>query len=519
MFPPMVNPMSPTARIALGLGLALLTGPSCDSPESSAATCPPTFASASGPAVYVSAVCGADSGDGTQAQPLRTLSAGVARAKAGTTVLAAAGTYSESVALPGGVSLAGFGKVRIVPFGNGISVSGPGQTTISGVTVSGAKGTGIAVTGTVIRLENVRVEATVAGAGGSGSGVAISAAAKVEIVASQLVGNAKYGVEVSGSGPTSIIDPLFHVDPRGLAGNVAIIDPLFLPHSEATGNGQGGVAIIDPLFAPAPDTTQPDLLLTATRIADNGRFGVVLQGASAVVQRSAIAMTHKTDSEVADGLSVQPGKDAARAVSVTVDKASILLGNARAGVMVGAAGDIAIDGEISHSGKGGIWAHGSQTTVRLGANAVLFGNTMIGVAVSEGAHLECNGARIAKAAPRKVSSGGKSDEMADGIGIYSNAHGSIVGSKLDDNPRAAVIASNCGVDAYGQPDVQVKDTAISGSKFQVVVQCPAAMAAVGGPKDATPPSAGGTDANGSDLVLQTSVCDEGAAEDTCTAAP
>ncbi len=498
------------------LAIAAVFGlsPACDLGGSGAASCPPQFASTTGTVVYVSAACGSDTGDGTLGAPLRSIGAAVARAQTGTTILLAAGNYSEDIKLPGGVHMVGQGAVRITPNLGGLTIWGEGQSTLSGLTIRGAKGDGILVQNTAVRLERVTVEQTSATASAPGNGVAVEGSPSVELSACQIRDNAGFGVRVQASGPTSIIDPLFHGDPRSAGGTGAIIDPLFMPSSVIGHNLLGGVAIIDPLFAPNPVAT--DLLLHATLVHDNSQYGVLLQGASGKLAHSAVAGTLFAG-DVADGVSVQTRGDGQSAPNPTlaIDKGSLVLGSGRVGVNVATYASATIDGEVSLSGRGGVWGLGYQTTITLSKTASFLKNTMVGVAVTNGAHLVCEGAHIAGTMPRAVTAGSKSDTMADGIGIYGAAHGAISGATLADNPRAGLVASKCGINSEGEPDVSVTGTQITGSKYDVVIQCPPMnQRATGAPKDPSASADFGEDGNG--LVVPNSFCDNGSLDPSCT---
>ncbi len=509
---------STTLKRLLAISAVLVLSPACDLGGTPAASCPPQFASASGAAVYVSGACGSDAGDGSQANPLRTIGAAVGRAQTGTTILLGAGTYSEDVKLPGGVHLVGQGSVRITPQTSGVRVWGEGQSTLSGLVIHGAKGDGISVEKTAVRLEHVTVEDTVASASSPGNGVAVDGAPSVELSACTIRSNAGFGVRVHASGTASIIDPLFHGDPRGAATTGAIIDPLFMPSSSIGNNLLGGVAIIDPLFVPNPAVGFTNLLLHATLIQGNSHYGVLLQGASANVAHTAVAGTLLAG-DVGDGISVQSRTDESAEGGnpvLNVDQGSLVLGNARVGVNIGTFATATIDGEVSQSGRGGVWAIGYATTLTLSKTASLLKNTMVGVAVTNGAHLVCNGARIAGTTPRAVSAGGKTDDMADGIGIYGAAHGAISGATLADNPRAGIVASKCGTDSAGNPDVSITGTQITGSKYETVIKCPGTQrAAVGNPKDPSASSDAGGENAGVDLIIQDSPCDNGSLDPTC----
>lgn len=441
------------------------------------------YPSVSGRAVHVSVGCGLDSNDGTFSRPFRSLEAAVKAAKPGDTVVVAAGTYDTGVTVPAGVHVAGVGAstVRLEPgTGPAMAIEGSGTSRIAGIGVYNAIGFGISVSkGADATLVGVRVEKTQAGkdVGMQGHGVAANGAKKVTLEGCQLVGNIGVGLVVQASGPVSIIDPLFLKDPTASArgtGKVGIIDPLFVPKSQVTGNQGGGVAIIDPLFAPASDATAPDLTMTATDVSANSKFGVALYGAGASISRSAIRGTKGNQGDAADGLIVtsrQKPSDKDPVLSVKVDAASVLTGNGRAGVLATTGAEVEVAAEVSLSGRGGVWAQGEKAKVRLTKTAVLAQNTMVGVAVTAGATLDVTGARVSdtKVYNYMPPGGGLAVELADGIGVFGKARGSVKDAVLKGNPRAGVIGRDLAVDGNGLPELKIENTQISGSKYGVVI--------------------------------------------------
>ena len=248
-----INRIGPNAWAAAALTAmsALAAAASCGSPEACDGV---TFPTVSGRVLRVSSQCGTANGTGSATVPFATISAALAAAQTGDTVVVAAGTYTESLDAKAGVNLVGAGAtaVRIQPkAGAAIAIKGSGATKISGIGVYNAVGFGIGISeGAEVVLQGVRVEKTVAAAQGThlGYGVAATGAKAVSLEGCQLVGNSAVGLVSSGSGPISIIDPLFLKNPiasaRGV-GTVGIMDPLFTPQSQITGNQGGGVAIID----------------------------------------------------------------------------------------------------------------------------------------------------------------------------------------------------------------------------------------------------------------------------------
>lgn len=442
-----------------------------------------SFPPASGTVLRVGGRCAVAGGDGSVAKPYATITAALKAAAPGDTVAVAAGTYAEGLTVPPGVNLAGVGadKVRIQPAQTaGVSIKGAGASTISGIGVYNAAGFGIGASdGIDLTLKGVRVEKTQASADGKnpGYGVAASGAKKLTLDGCQVVGSSGVGVVASGTGPVSIIDPLFLKNPMASArggGAVGIIDPLFMPSSQVTGNQGGGVAIIDPLFAPKGDAASPDLTISATDIAANGKYGVALYGGGAAISRTAIRMTKGNLGDAADGLIVAPRQTAnaaAPAQVVKVDELSVLTGNGRAGVLATGAAEVEVGAEVSLSGRGGVWAQGSAAKMRLTSAAHLAQNTMVGVAVTAGATLDFNGGRVSDTKPFAYvpPAGGSKVDLADGVGVFGSAHGSIRGAILKGNPRAGIIGHDCASDKDGNPDLKVENTAISGSKYGVVI--------------------------------------------------
>lgn len=444
-----------------------------------------TWPTTSGSVLRVSASCGGPQGDGSTSRPYPSISAALAKAKTGDTVVVAAGTYQESLSVTAGISVvgSGSGSVRLQPQGKaGILVTGTGATRLEGLTVAGASGFGIGVQTAAVTMQGVRVEKTQASASKPGHGIEAQGAASLALQGCQVVGSAGVGVVAAGSGPVSIIDPLFFKDPQANAKDVVgIIDPLFTPQSRIDGNQGGGIAIIDPLFVKA-DAVVPPLTLARTDVVGNGKYGVALFGAGATVQHSAIRATKAAAGPssasgpaakaAADGLVVAPAtQGAGQRVDVQIDEATVVTGHARAGVLVTAEADVQIAGEVSLCGRGGVWAQHAKAVLKVVAGAHLAQNAMVGVAVTAGATLQMDGARVTDTKPLALvpSGGGASVELADGVGVFGQARGTIKGAILVGNPRAGIIGRDCAANSSGMPDLLVEGTSITGSKYGVVI--------------------------------------------------
>ena len=93
---------------------------------------------------YVSTT-GSASAAGTEAAPVNTVTQGIARAKAGDTVIVRAGTYAEAVTIGKSLTLTGEAGAILKPPSsawNGITIAAS-NVTIEGLEIAGAKGDGI----------------------------------------------------------------------------------------------------------------------------------------------------------------------------------------------------------------------------------------------------------------------------------------------------------------------------------------------------------------------------------------
>ncbi len=461
------------------------------------------FPAASGTVLYVSQECGAKDGDGSKARPFLELAGATAAAKPGTTVLVAAGTYAESVTLPAGVSMKGVARnqVTIGPPAQaagkaavGIEiVEQPGEVTVTAVTISGATSLGVHITKANVKLSDVAVKATSATITASGSflpdghGIWATEAQRLTLESCAITGNAGTGVGTKGVDAVVVTDPNYKQVPRrGPGGNTSIIDPHFAPASVIADNKGGGIAIIDPHFMPGGSQGGGHaLMLIATNVSGNTGFGVAVYGAGVAVVCSAIHGTKAAiGSDYADGLLVAPAVAAAAATlhpDVSVDKDSTVANNGRAGVLVAAGSEVALAGEFSANGMGGIWAQGKETTVRVAATSRLSGNSMLGVAATGGARLLVDGATIedTKAALFAPSGGGKPTEVGDGVTVFGRSRAQITNAIISNNFRAGVLVNDLGVKAIGGKaeftgsEVTITKSHFEGGSYGIAINQPA----------------------------------------------
>lgn len=476
------------------------------------------------PALYVSAVHGSDGGDGSRERPFARIQSAIDAAKSGTTIAIAAGTYSENLKLPAGISLQGTPGMTdflassatslATVIEGSIAVTGKGTSVIGTLFVTGAKGAGISIETASAKLSRIMVVAN------QGDGISLSSSENVSLDTCIIRDNTGIGLVARGSGKVTIIDPLFHIDPRKGTFANSIIDPLFLPNSVISGNAGGGVSIIDPLFL--TDPTKDALSLTSTLISKNGKFGVAIYGGSASIVSSSIDGHSASD---ADGIRIGRASVPTSGIfTVSVDSKSVVNASGRAGILVSAPVKLICAAAVVGSGHGGIWGQDAETTLELGETTALVHNKLVGVAVSNGATLNMKGGTIALTQPFEFLPNGATEtvQLADGVGVYGHAHGQVVGTLFSDNPRAAVLAKGCAQKSDGSPDLIVDKCSISGSKWGVVINGQYSQMVAGGVGAGTPSNDySGVDTknqqNTAELPAEESVCPDG--QYTCGVAP
>ena len=488
---------------------------------------PVVFPGAPSGALFVDAACAAASPDGSASAPFSSIAAAVERAGPGGVVVVGAGEYTVEVVLVPGLKLLGVAADKVIirpPAGKrGIVAEGTGaDVLIQGVTVQGATRVGVASSGPALSLVGVQVKGTTAAKGepGTGHGVAVVGAGGLRMEACVVSGNSGIGVGAWGSGPVAIIDPLF--DGGARSGGASIIDPLFQPASSISGNDGGGVAIIDPLFstAKADEASSSSLRLEATSVSANKGFGVAVYGGTVNIARTAITGTTAADSGAADGLLLANGADAARQGGAQVGDAVVIADNGRAGLLAAARATVSVAALIRGNAMGGVWAQGAGAAVTLSAKARLAENQLVGAAVTAGARVAADGARVEQTKARKWQDpgGGEPAEIGDGVGVFSGGRATLQKCAFSGNSRAAVLAHHAGVGASGDLELAVSASTFAGGKYGIVVN--------EGGKGAVKPAQWQQDNTfGADvgmkidtagkLKVQVSPCGNGASADAC----
>lgn len=503
---------------SLWLALAVLAA-ACDltggdTPAVPSNSC--AFALGTEAALHVSQSCGVDGADGSVARPYRTLAEAAAAAEAGDTIALAPGAYVGGVELAGGVKVVGLIDEHVSVSASGehvLKFTGKGSSEVRGVTVSGAAARGIMVDGSAISLGGVHVKDV------GGVGVYVIGADAVDLIGSRITGSAGVGLIVKGSGKVGIIDPTYSPSPRGIDSKVGIIDPTYAPNSVIAGNKGGGVAIIDPTYSPikSDEVTVAHLLVKATDIDGNGGFGIALYGAGALIERSAIRNTAKgAKGPWADGILITMGATN-EVPDLRIDAGSVVLDNARTGVLVMSAARVALEGDVSGNGFCGAWVGAQGARFDALAKATLHRNRMVGITASKGADLRITGATITGTRIHTIDGPDGKIDVADGIGVYDGARATVTNARIEENARAAVVVHAAATvkDVNGDEvlDVIIEGCTMKANGYGIIVNGapePPAYAAANSRDDGDGHKGTGAPAPGQDedgnLGVQTEFC-------------
>ncbi len=466
-----------------------------------------------------------EAGDGSLARPFNELQQGLDAAKAGDTIVLGDGQFAGGVRLPAGVNLvAATAGTAMLSGGAGLEVLGAGNVTVRGVRIDKAIGLGVTASGGQLRLEKVVIAGTRTGNGQAGHGIAVQALTQLTLIQTQVVGSEGLGVLARATGKVAIIEPIYLPSPRSAAGKFGIIEPIYQPISRIADNALGGIAIIEPIYSPAGS---PNLWLESTRVTGNGGFGVGLWGASVRIVNSAIDATRVgAAGPWADGVMLVAGLTSGVEVAVQIDARSVIANNARTGVAMLGKAALQVGGDVSNNALCGIWA-GKSSVVTVTGDALFGGNTLLGVAVTEGADLQLDGAIVRGTVAKALDARGDDREAGDGIGVFSGARATIRNARLLNNARAGVVVHEAKTFSDGTPDVIISGSLVTGGKYAVVVNgSPApsfkstntyeAASADGNDSGQRGTSSGGTanpaaespdDKTDADLPVKTQICD------------
>lgn len=454
---------------AAAIGLAL--GGCADGEEPFAACAKVSWPAVTTKAHYVSAACGQTGGSGSTARPWNTIGAAAQRAKAGESIAVAAGTYTESVQLPAGVTLVGVATDQVViqpKSGLGFLVQGGGATTLAQLTVKGATGAAISVSGGAVALHRVRATGTRQLNEAGGSGLQVLDAPTVLVQDSVLDGNDGAGVLAQNCGAVLVIGTN-GVKPRG-ATNADVVDDAFAPTSRIEGNKSTGIAVLTTMTAPA--TGKASLTLVGTDVRGNYATGVMLRGVHAVIVRSALRETAVPEKgDWGDGLAVVPPIAGTTAQSfVDIDAESMLANNARSGMLLIGDAHATVSGGVCCNGSVGL-AVQNGAVAALTQSARIAKNKALNVLINSSGQLFAKGATIAEslaakwAEPRR----GMVSWAADGILVSSQGRVSLDGVQFVDNPRVALLLKGCAAKADGSPDVSITNCTFQNSKYGVAL--------------------------------------------------
>ena len=162
----------------------------------------------------------------------------MASAQPGETIELAGETVEGTLTIPAGVNVEGKDGEELVIEPEegepGIVLEGDGESRIQHIRVRGATGTGIAISGRTVTLENVEVSGTKKTDTEPGHGIAVEDAPSFLAVSISSTGNDGDGLHVEGTDSVAVIHPEFAPVPADLLGQAsrAVIHPEFMPQDE-----------------------------------------------------------------------------------------------------------------------------------------------------------------------------------------------------------------------------------------------------------------------------------------------
>jgi len=401
---------------------------------------------------WVSAGAG---GTGTRADPWSTIAEAVAAASAGDVIAIGRGTYPESVAVPGGVTLRGACVDEVVITGDAgvtapaVSVTA-GTVTVTNLRVGPSAGAGISVIGAGrgLTLEDVVVTGTTA------VGVVADSGAHValrRVVIRDLVGVAGRGPGISARGGATVAGEQVVIDGAVLAGllvggaGTTVSLARVLVFGTAPGAAPGiGVVV----------SGRASLTLTESAIEQNHGAGGIVSGAGTlfVLEDSTIRDNLPTGTgQFGRGLNMETGAEG-RLTRCLVS------GNRDVGIYVNAAATLDIEDSVvrdtdsetrdQHGGHG-IEVQGEAAIAA--RRVVLTNNSETGALISEGSTLTASDLVISDSRGRLADG-----SMGIGLQIQSAATAELDRIVLDNNRYLGMTVFEAG--PVGIRDLVVRRT-------------------------------------------------------------
>ena len=411
-------------KIVLVLGSsAQLALTSCSAEAPCAARFP---AAADASSVHVS-VCGDDgAGNGTAQKPLRTL--GAALRSGARSIALGEGAYIEELPpIEAATQIVGYGRdsthienpPSAAQLRGVIEFSSAGQSSITGVSISGAAGAGIFAASTQLTLRHARI-------GG------------LRDPAARGFGHGAVVVDGSLDGQDVALDT------NAGWGLVARRSAVSLDGFLASSNRSGGLAIVDR----SPDGAAATL--RGGTVSSNAVTGVASFGGFLHIEDTAVTGTVSGSSLGAgdgivgvmligeSGLGVRPVVDLLRGT---------VSGNARAGVLLdNAAGGSIQRALIGENGRAGLWLQGSSTrgagqapTAVAVSESTFQGNTASGIVATSGAMLRLAASTVGGTKGANLLDGLGSVRVGDGLSVFDGASADVSASTFGTNDRVAIV--------------------------------------------------------------------------------
>jgi parallel beta-helix repeat protein len=424
--------------------------------------------------VYVSAACPADGADGTADHPYPTIGDAASKAKAGATVLVAAGTYKEQLAITrdltilGEVTKGAMGADGAIilqsPEPYAVTV-GPGATaTIQGFRIEDAQGIGVWASGGSVTVDGCSIagttlytapKSTVA----SGFGVLASEDGAIILQDSAVTGSALGGVLLTGA-------PMMGATVNGASGSIV--------SSDVSHNKGYGVRV---------DQASGMVTIQDSTLSANVGFGIGVFSSGAIILQNHIEDTALDASGIGDGLIT--GANVVGGVPVPIPSSiratgNTITGSGRVGALcaAGAGGIILQDNTIS--GSAAAAPFGAGVWLQQGAGAMagnkIVGNTLsanrfVGLGLTGdtgGIILQNNTVTGTTLGSTFVGLGQVS--IGDGISVLDGASAQITGNTVSQNGRFGLILDGEGSATSIQNNV-IEDN----DKYGIILQNQPAM--------------------------------------------
>ncbi|HVY45003.1 MAG TPA: right-handed parallel beta-helix repeat-containing protein, partial [Minicystis sp.] len=415
---------------------------------------------------YASAACPSAGADGTKEHPFPTITAAIAKAGHGGTVLVAAGTYRENLSIDDDVAVVGPGAVGQKGDDAGIILQAPnpyavevlaGATaTLRGFDVKGAAGVGVWAKGGSADLAESKIEGTLADGGQVGHGLLATDDGAIILQDGAVLGAAGVGVLFSGG-----------------KGSVE--------SSTVSRNAAGGVRL---------DEASDQVTVHDDVIESNASFGVGVFSSVAIILQNQVRDTALDDAMSGDGIVVGAGVDASGdmlgAASVTA-KGNHVDGSGRVGILctAGAHGIILQDNVVTASAAAapfgaGIWLQegaGADGDANAISGNHVTGSRYVGIGMASDTHaiiLQDNEVTGTVSAETILDVG--TAKIGDGLNLFAGASTRATNNHFEQNGRFGVL-----IDAAAASATSVKDNIIrDNDEYGIILQDQADMPDVAG---------------------------------------